>query len=89
MPELPEVEVTRRQIGKVLLDREIESVTTTAPSYFFITPPRELERRLLGRRVRELARVGKYLVATLDDGSSLLLHLGMTGQLFASGASSL
>jgi formamidopyrimidine-DNA glycosylase len=33
-------------------------------------------------------RLGKYLVAALDDGARLLLHLGMTGQLFAEGASS-
>lgn len=89
MPELPEVEVTRRQIEKILVGRSIRAVETTAPSYFFITPPRELRERLVGRRTRELARIGKYLLAVLDDDSRLLLHLGMTGQLFAAGASSL
>jgi formamidopyrimidine-DNA glycosylase len=63
-------------------------VTTTGPSYFFLTPPARLEKALLGRKTLELARHGKYLVAALDDGSRLLLHLGMTGQLFASGARS-
>jgi formamidopyrimidine-DNA glycosylase len=38
--------------------------------------------------VTALDRFGKYLVARLDDGSRLVLHLGMTGQVFASGVSS-
>ena len=84
MPELPEVEVTRRQIRPLLLGREIEAVRTTRPSYFFLTPPARLRRALAGRSVEELARFGKYLVASVDDGSRLLLHLGMTGQLFSS-----
>lgn len=86
MPELPEVEVTRRRISPLLLDRTIVRVATTKPSYFFITPPETLRAKLLGRRFVTLDRLGKYLVGTLDDESRLLLHLGMTGQLFAEGA---
>jgi formamidopyrimidine-DNA glycosylase len=89
MPELPEVEVTRRMIAPAMVDRTIASVFCTPQSYFFITPPRTLKRRLEGRRVTSLERAGKYLLATLDDNSRLLLHLGMTGQLFVQGASSL
>jgi formamidopyrimidine-DNA glycosylase len=89
MPELPEVEVTRRAIEKRLVGRRIRKVTTTRPSYFFLTEPSLLARRLRGRCVERLDRHGKYLVGTLDDGSRLLFHLGMTGQLFVSGARSL
>jgi formamidopyrimidine-DNA glycosylase len=89
LPELPEVEVTRRRIEKLLVGRVIASVRTTKPSYFFLTSPQQLRRRLPGRTVRALERVGKYILARLDDGSTLLLHLGMTGQLFGEGASSL
>lgn len=88
MPELPEVETTRRQIAPLLVGRRIERVETTAASYFFITSPAELVRSLSGRRVESLDRRGKYLVATLDGGARLLLHLGMTGQLFSSQAAS-
>jgi formamidopyrimidine-DNA glycosylase len=88
MPELPEVEVTRRAIEKTLVGRRIARVKTTAPSYFFLTPPARLRRELTHKRVVELARHGKYLVALLDDGARLLLHLGMTGQLFTAGARS-
>lgn len=89
MPELPEVETTRRKIAPLLLGRTVTALDTTAPSYFFLTSPTVLKRRLVGRRFESLDRVGKYLLATLDDGSRLLLHLGMTGQLFAQGSSSL
>lgn len=88
MPELPEVEVTRRQIAPNLVGRRIARVRTTRPSYFFLTPPAALRRRLRGRAVERLERMGKYLLATLDDGSRLLLHLGMTGQLFTVGTPS-
>ncbi len=88
MPELPEVEVTRRKIAPLLVGRAIERVVTTRPSYFFVTPPAALVRALERRRVLELVRHGKYLLATLDDGQRVLLHLGMTGQLFGAGVSS-
>lgn len=86
MPELPEVEVTRLRLRPHLLGRRISQVVTTPPSYFFLTPPDELQRRLLHRQVEQLTRHGKYLVAELDDNSRLLLHLGMTGQLFTANA---
>jgi formamidopyrimidine-DNA glycosylase len=84
MPELPEVEVTRRQIAPLLVGRRIRSVRATAPSYLFLTPPGRVRRCLTGRAVASLARHGKYLVAELEDGSRLVVHLGMTGQLFSS-----
>lgn len=88
MPELPEVEVTRRRIAEKLVGRSIAEVRTTKPSYFFLTPPTQLKKALTGRVVHSLTRHGKYLVAGLDDDSSLLLHLGMTGQLFTATARS-
>jgi formamidopyrimidine-DNA glycosylase len=89
MPELPEVEVTRRQIAPHLVGRTIRAVHCTRDSYFFLTPPATLKRRLTGRTVTALERAGKYLLAALDDGSRLMLHLGMTGQLFVEGSASL
>ncbi len=88
MPELPEVEVTRQRIAPLLLGRAIAAVATTCPSYFFLTPPVRLRRALAGRRTEALERHGKYLVARLDDDSRLVLHLGMTGQLFSSAVTS-
>ena len=88
MPELPEVEVTRRQLEPLLVGRRVARVHTTLPSYFFLTPPAELRRRLRARRFEAVDRIGKYLVARLDNGDRLLLHLGMTGQIFGSGVAS-
>ena len=89
MPELPEVEVTRRRIEPLVVGRRIRRLETTGQSYFFLTEPARLKRRLKGRTVERLERLGKYLVARLDDGGRLVIHLGMTGQLFGAGASSL
>ncbi len=88
MPELPEVEVTRRRIEPWLVGREIAEVRTTRASQLWLTPPGVLRRRLRGRRAVRLDRHGKYLIALLDDAARLVLHLGMTGQLFAEGAQS-
>ncbi len=86
MPELPEVEVTRRRISKLLVGRAISRLVTTKPSYFFLTNPRKLQTQLVGRTVVKLERHGKYLLARLDGGATVLMHLGMTGQLFGEGA---
>lgn len=82
MPELPEVEITRRMLRPHLVGRRIEQVFTAPRSYFFLTPPATLRNNLVGRSVVEFDRHGKYLLAQLDNHSTLLLHLGMTGQLF-------
>jgi formamidopyrimidine-DNA glycosylase len=86
MPELPEVEVIRRRLIETVLGRTIAGVRTTGANYAFLTPPSELRRRLLGRRFEGIERRGKYLLFGLEDQSCLVIHLGMTGQLFSSRA---
>ena len=88
MPELPEVETTRRRIAPLLVGRCISEVVTTKPSYVFVTPPARLRKALSGQVVRTVDRLGKYLLLRLDDASTLVVHLGMTGQLFSSRARS-
>jgi len=80
--------VTRQRIAPLLVGRRIRRVHTTAASYLFLTPPERLRRGLTGRTVESLGRQGKYLLAELDAGSRLVVHLGMTGQLFAASAAS-
>ncbi len=88
MPELPEVEITRRRIAPLLVGRRIAEVQTTAESHFFLTPPDLLCSGLRGNILVGLDRRGKYLIGATGDGRQLLLHLGMTGQLFSSRAKS-
>ncbi len=86
MPELPEVEVVRLRLLTAVVQREIAEVRTAKQNYAFLTPPARLRTKLLGRRIDDIERHGKYLLFCLDDQSRLVVHLGMTGQLFTSRA---
>lgn len=81
MPELPEVETIRRQLQDHAAGRAIRSATVIDPLLVDPENPADFERRLAGRHVREFRRTGKYLIAELDQGEGLALHLRMTGQL--------
>ena len=89
MPELPEVEVTKQLIEPLLINRQIKSIEVTRPSNFFLTSPEILQQALPGRTVTEIERRGKYLLCLLDDDSTLLMHLGMTGQIFGESSQSI
>ncbi|HTY99773.1 MAG TPA: bifunctional DNA-formamidopyrimidine glycosylase/DNA-(apurinic or apyrimidinic site) lyase [Rhodocyclaceae bacterium] len=78
MPELPEVEVTRRGLAG-LLGRRVTGVATRAAALRYPLP-KDLARRLGGKVVRDIGRRGKYLLFAFDDGH-LLVHLGMSGSL--------
>jgi formamidopyrimidine-DNA glycosylase len=79
MPELPEVEVTRRGVAPHLDGRAVQGVTLrhTGLRWPF---PEALAARLRGQVVRETARRGKYLLIRFDAGT-LIVHLGMSGHL--------
>ena len=81
MPELPEVETVRRQlepevVGRTITEAEVLDERWTRPEL-----PERVERALTGRAIRSVGRRGKYLVVGLDDGSALVMHLRMTGNL--------
>ncbi|MDD0816395.1 bifunctional DNA-formamidopyrimidine glycosylase/DNA-(apurinic or apyrimidinic site) lyase [Curvibacter sp. HBC28] len=77
MPELPEVEVTRRSFADRIAGARIASVTLGKPLRW---PLGCAPDDLVGRRVLGVRRRGKYLLLDLDEGL-LLLHLGMSGSL--------
>ena len=79
MPELPEVETTRRGIAPHLLGRTLAQVIVRNPRLRWPVPE-GLDRDLRGQRVRDLRRRGKYLLMGLDEGT-VILHLGMSGSL--------
>ncbi|HEY1614732.1 MAG TPA: bifunctional DNA-formamidopyrimidine glycosylase/DNA-(apurinic or apyrimidinic site) lyase [Rhizomicrobium sp.] len=86
MPELPEVETVRSGLAPVLEQRKLVRVETRRGDLRVPFPPHFAER-LTGRTVTELTRRAKYLLAALDGGETLVIHLGMSGRLdvFAQG----
>jgi formamidopyrimidine-DNA glycosylase len=84
MPELPEVETVRRGLAPALEGQRFVKVELRRCDLRFPFPER-FAARLKGRRVEKLERRAKYLMARLDNGLALIMHLGMTGR-FAFGA---
>jgi formamidopyrimidine-DNA glycosylase len=79
MPELPEVETTRRGIAPALEGRTIREVRVRERRLRWALP-RGFESELAGRRVLEVGRRAKYLLVRTDAGT-LIVHLGMSGSL--------
>ncbi len=80
MPELPEVETTRRGIEPFVAGRRIEGVTVHDPRLRW--PVRDdLAEFLAGRPVLAVERRAKYLLLILDRDDRVLVHLGMSGSL--------
>jgi formamidopyrimidine-DNA glycosylase len=80
MPELPEVETVRLGLapvleGNVLIDVETRRGDLRVPF------PKDFVARTKGRTVKKLWRRAKYLLADLDSGETLVIHLGMSGRM--------
>jgi formamidopyrimidine-DNA glycosylase len=98
MPELPEVETVARGLQKSVAGRRILSVRLGKTD--FIDDPAALEQQLPGRQIEKVERYGKFMLLRLSartdavadsengdvEAASLLVHLGMTGQLAPSAA---
>jgi formamidopyrimidine-DNA glycosylase len=80
MPELPEVETVRMGLRPVLEGFTIVHAETRRGD-LRIPFPKDFARRLTGRRVQRLTRRAKYLLAELNDGQTLVMHLGMSGRM--------
>jgi formamidopyrimidine-DNA glycosylase len=78
MPELPEVETVCQGLRPVMEGAVLEKVSVRRPDLRKPFPPR-FRSRLMGRRIASLSRRAKYLLADLDDGNVLVMHLGMSG----------
>ena len=99
MPELPEVETVARGLRQAILGRRILSVTLGKTD--FIDDPAALEQHLPGRQIEAVERYGKFMLLRLSAvngqtpvtangdaaAASLLVHLGMTGQIAPAPAS--
>ena len=84
MPELPEVEIIRKQLEKELAGARIERCEVYLPRLVTHPTPLGYRRGLRGRNVMSVSRRGKYLLLELEGGRELVVHLGMTGSLIFS-----
>ena len=84
MPELPEVETVVRSIALVVGQR-IVSAEFRNLRILRGGDPDAMSARLQGRRIVSVKRYGKFIVASLEGGGYLMIHLGMTGRLLLGG----
>ncbi len=80
MPELPEVETTRRGLAEALVGRRLAGAVVRERRLRYPVPE-GLAETVRGARIEALERRAKYLILRLDTGAWLLLHLGMSGHL--------
>ncbi|MFP4207356.1 MAG: bifunctional DNA-formamidopyrimidine glycosylase/DNA-(apurinic or apyrimidinic site) lyase [Wenzhouxiangella sp.] len=76
MPELPEVETTRRGLAPLVSGKTIHSIRVRQPQLRWAIP--DVVRTLGGRRILRIERRAKWLIWRLEDGN-MLWHLGMSG----------
>ena len=83
MPELPEVEVVRRGLAAHVTGKTITGVRVHHPRAVrrHEAGSADLTARLLDMTITGTGRRGKYLWLTLSDGSAVVVHLGMSGQM--------
>ena len=84
MPELPEVETVRRGLTPAMEGQRIARAEVRREGLRWPFPPNMAER-LTGATVERLRRRSKYILADLDTGETLLIHLGMSGRMTISG----
>jgi formamidopyrimidine-DNA glycosylase len=82
MPELPEVEVLRRDLEREVVGKKVKSVEVDGMrSVRRHHNRKQFIARLVGKKITGVERRGKYLLLRLDGGDVLVVHLGMSGQL--------
>lgn len=80
MPELPEVELVSRALGKLITGRQILAAELLRPGLAPETTPSKFARLLRGRRIESTGRRGKHILINLERALVLIVHLRMTGR---------
>ena len=80
MPELPEVETLRRDLSRAVIGRRIIAVELLRPRLLRGTDGYTFDD-MIGMVVQEIRRRAKYLIVELSNGLSLVIHLGLAGQI--------
>ena len=82
MPELPEVETIRRDLQGEVIGKKIKAVEVRNGRTVRRHPSaKQFRAQLEGRSITAINRAGKYILVVLDDGATLVIHLGLSGQL--------
>ncbi len=85
MPELPEVETLKQELGKAIIGKKISGVEIRQAKVIRDPAPAEFRKRLVGATVKNVLRKAKVIIVELSNDSSLVMHLKMTGQLIYPG----
>jgi formamidopyrimidine-DNA glycosylase len=83
MPELPEVETIRRGLAPRVMDRQVTGVRVRQAQLRYPVDTAALQAQVVGRTIKGLERRAKYLLFHLHPGRVMVVHLGMTGRLWA------
>lgn len=81
MPELPEVEVTRRGLTPFIQQKRITQIRYSGKKLRTAVPFGMIVQRLQGKKILKVERRAKYLLFISETGDTLIIHLGMTGKL--------
>ena len=81
MPELPEVETIRTELLPHVVGRTITGVDLFWERIVRQPSPEEFRSRIIGQKITDITRRGKYLFFHLDNGEVLVMHMKMTGSL--------
>jgi len=81
MPELPEVEVTRLGLLPHLSGRRVTKISSSGKRLRSPVPRKLLSEHVLGKTIVTIDRRAKYLLFRMQGGSTMVIHLGMTGKL--------
>ena len=81
MPELPEVEVVRRSLDNIISGLKINKVTILNSNLRYKIS-RNLKKATERQKVLSVSRRAKFILITLKNKNTVLIHLGMTGKIF-------
>ena len=81
MPELPEVETIVADLRPHLVGRTIVRCELRFPSLVRHPEPELFVDSVVGLKIESLRRRGKYIIANLEGGAQLVIHLGMSGRI--------
>jgi formamidopyrimidine-DNA glycosylase len=81
MPELPEVETVKNELSPHIISRCITGIELLWDGIVKEPSPEKFCKGIVGRKIEDIDRHGKYLIIGLDSGNKLIIHLKMTGSL--------